>query len=132
MSIWKKIAVALVIGTSMGVFSTYSTVAVAAEDRAGSRQATVNTIKSILEGIEATKNKAEPKEIKRYYFEARQEAKDITGETIATALQHANDALMAVSRSLKPNEQGEVDYDVVLERWQEALKMFNDIKKRQI
>ncbi len=131
MSIWKKFAVALVIGSSMGVFSTYSTTAVAAEDKAGSRQATAETIKIIKKGIEETKNGSTPQEIKVYYFEARQFSKDINGETIARDLQYGADALFAVSRALKPDHLGNVDMDKVLAAWEEALKIFTDIQKKQ-
>lgn len=131
MSVWKKLVMAIVIGSSMGVFSTYSTVAIAAEDRAGSRKATDDTIKAIEEGIAATENGSSAKEIRSYYFKARQFSKDINGETVARDLQDGSDALLAVSRSLKTDAQGNFDSTQVVAAWNEALAIFKTIQQKQ-
>lgn len=122
---------ALVIGSSVGIFSAYSAVAVAAEDRAGSRKATEDTIKTIEQGIAATKNGATPKEIKAFYFQARQFSKEITGETVGRDLQNGSDALLAVSKALKPDDQGNIDRDQVLAAWDEVLIIFKNIQQKQ-
>ena len=135
MSLWKKILIALAITGTAGVFSTYSTVAVAAEDQAGSRKATAETIKVVEHGLAETKNGASAQEIKVYYFQARQEIKDITGETIARDLQYANDALFAVSRSLKVDDMERPltaeEQAVTVAAWEEVLKILQKIKTKQ-
>lgn len=135
MSLWKKILIALAITGSAGIFSTYSAVAVAAEDQAGSRKATSETIKVLEQGIAETQNGSSAQEIKVYYFQARQEIKDINGETVARDLQYANDALFAVSRSLKVDDIERPltaeEQAKTLAAWEEALKILQDIQKKQ-
>ncbi len=135
MSLWKKILISLAITGSAGVFSTYSTVALAVESKGGSRQATVETIKVVEEGITETKNGSSAQEIKVFYFQARQEIKDINGETIARDLQYANDALFAVSRSLKVDDTNRLltaeEQAKTLAEWDEVLKILKNIQKKQ-
>ena len=135
MSLWKKILITLAITGSAGIFSTYSTVALAVESKTGSRQATNETIKVVKEGITETKNGSSAQEIKVYYFQARQEIKDINGETIATDLQYANDALFAVSRSLKVDDVNRPltadEQAKTLAEWDEVLKILKNIQKKQ-
>ena len=135
MSLWKKILIALAITGSAGVFSTYSTVALAVESQAGSRKATVETIKVVEQGITETKLGSSAQEIKVYYFNARQEIKDINGETIARDLQYANDALFAVSRSLKLDDINRPltaeEQAKTLAEWDEVLKLLKQIQKKQ-
>ena len=137
MTMWNKILMVFALASSMTAISTFSTTAIAAEDQAGSRQATQETIKAVEEGIATTKDPdSTAQEIKAFYFNARQEIKDITGETIARDLQYANDALFAVSRSLKVEDrhsplQPEQRANT-LEKWEEVLKQLKAIQQKQI
>lgn len=135
MSLWNRILSILAITCSITTISAYSTAALAVEDKAGSRKATEYTIEAIEKGIEATKSGSSAKEIKAFYFDARQESKDITGETIARDLQHGADALFAVSRSLKLDDINrpltEEEQQKTLGAWDEALKIFKAIQKKQ-
>lgn len=135
MSLWSRILMVLAIACSITTISAYSTVAVAAEDQAGSRQATKNTIEVIEKGIAETKNGSSAQEVKVYYFDARQESKDINGEKVARDLQHGADALFAVSRSLKVDDTNRPltaeEIDKVVAAWEEALKIYKDIQKKQ-
>lgn len=131
MPFWKKIAVALLFTFGTGFLSSFSTTALAVESRSGSRQAVDATIKIIMQGMEATKNGATPKEIKSHYYDARQMAKDINSESIAALLEQGSDSLLGVSRALKPNAEGNVDMDKVLAAWQESLDIFKEIKQKQ-
>jgi hypothetical protein len=137
MSIYKKIIMAIALASSMAAISIYPTTTIAAEDQAGSRAATQETIKAIEEGIAMTKNPdSTAQEVKAFYFNARQEIKDITGETIARDLQYANDSLFAVSRALKVDDKHSPLSDEqradVLEKWEAALKQLKAIQQKQI
>ncbi len=135
MSLWNRILMILAIACSVTTISAYSTAAFAVEDKAGSRKATGFTIEAIEKGIEETKNGSSAQEIKVHYFDARQESKDITGETVARDLQHGADALFAVSRSLKVDDINRPltaeEQAKTLEAWEEALKIYKNIQKKQ-
>jgi hypothetical protein len=137
MSLLKKILMAFALASSMAAISTYSTIAAAEESAEGAREATKQTITAIEEGIEKTKDpESTAQEIKAFYFNARQEIKDITGVTVARDLQHANDSLFAVSRSLKVDDKHSPltseQRAVTLEKWEEALKQLKMIQGKQL
>ena len=131
MQIWKKIAVALLMTFGTGFLTSFSTTAIAVESRSGSREATDQTIKIILQGMEATKNGASPTEIRTYYLKARQMAKEINSESVASLIQQGSDSLLGVSRALKPDEKGNVNSDDIMAAWQESLEIFKEIKEKQ-
>ena len=135
MSFLRKILMVIAMAFSMTVMSTFSTVAVAKEDAAGARQATVDTIEVVEKGIAETKNGSSAQEIKLYYFDARQEIKDINGTLIERDLQYANDALFAVSRSLKVDDVNRPltaeEQAVTVAAWEEALKILKGIQEKQ-
>ena len=137
MSIWKKILMAFALASSMAAISTFSTTAVAEESAEGAREATKQTIAAVEEGIAATKDPdSTAQEIKAFYFNARQEIKDITGVTVARDLQRANDALFAVSRSLKvPDQHSPLtpeQRENTLKEWDVALKLLKEIQGKQL
>ncbi len=131
----RKILMVIAIAFSMTAMSTFSTVAVAKEDAEGARQATVETLKVVEKGIKETKEGSSAQEIKVYYFEARQEIKDINGVFIERDLQSANDALFAVSRSLKLDNVNRPltaeEQAVTLAAWEQALKILKIIQDKQ-
>ena len=135
MSFLKKILMVIAIAFSMTAMSTYSTIASAAEDQAGSRQATVNTIEVVEKGIAETQNGSTAQEIKLYYFDARQEIKDINGALIERDLQYANDSLFAVSRSLKLDDTNRPltaeEQAVTVAAWEDTLKLLKAIQQKQ-
>ena len=128
---------AFALASSMAAISTFSTTAVAEESAEGAREATKQTIAAVEEGIAVTKDPdSTAQEIKAFYFNARQEIKDITGVTIASDLQRANDYLFAVSRSLKVDDKHSPltaeQRANTLKEWEEALKLLKEIQGKQL
>jgi len=104
----KRIMLAVFIATSMGVISGYSTVAVAAETAEGVAEGLKKTIEQIEIAIaELEKEAADLGVAKTAIYEARQFAKEVTGDNIGAAKRRMTKDLKKAARSVKAGKREE-------------------------
>lgn len=104
----KRIIMAIFIAASMGAVSGYSTMAVAAESAEGVKVGLENTIEQIEIAIaELEKEAADLDLAKKAIYEARQFAKEITGDNVGAAKRRMTKDLKKASRAAKKGEREE-------------------------
>jgi len=104
----KRIIMAVFIATSMGAISSYSTMAVAAESAAGVAEGLENTIEQIeIARAELEKEGGDLAVAKKSVYEARQFAKEITGDNIGAAKRRMTKDLKKANRSIKAGNREE-------------------------